>query len=217
MAEADRLRTPAPALRVSGSGRWGTGCPWGTSGRACGGPAVEVCGAAVASTFRLGAACRDRTPTFSGFNGEDAHLVTLFGVSGDVVSIVVQIVGLLACFAIGASGYRKSLTSITLVIGLSANVLGQIVFAGGGPGACAGMVIIPLFCLLGGHVGRATWWIVAGRRRTPHVCRGCGTSIAFEHATSSCPKCGELSRCALCEYDLAGNVSGICPECGHQL
>ncbi len=24
-------------------------------------------------------------------------------------------------------------------------------------------------------------------------------------------------RCAYCDYDLTGNVSGVCPECGNQI
>jgi hypothetical protein len=29
-----------------------------------------------------------------------------------------------------------------------------------------------------------------------------------------CPRCGYVGHCKNCGYDLTGNISGVCPECG---
>jgi hypothetical protein len=31
-----------------------------------------------------------------------------------------------------------------------------------------------------------------------------------------CPKCGYVGHCRKCGYNLTGNVSGVCPECGEK-
>lgn len=140
----------------------------------------------------------------------------IFGISGALASLIIQILALIASFALGALGYRRHPLSVALVIGLSANIVGQIIFAGGGPGACVGMVIIPLYCLAAGYIGKGCRWAVVGRHEIPLLCHACGKKIDREHPGSSCPECGELSRCARCGYSLQGNVTGRCPECGHQ-
>jgi len=60
------------------------------------------------------------------------------------------------------------------------------------PEAAAGIVIIPMAIPLGVlvTVGVCCWWY--GRRKPAGVCRGCG-------------------------YDVTGNVSGRCPECGRAI
>jgi hypothetical protein len=32
-----------------------------------------------------------------------------------------------------------------------------------------------------------------------------------------CPKCGYVGHCRNCGYNLTGNVSGVCPECGERI
>lgn len=93
--------------------------------------------------------------------------MSLFGLSGEVISLVIQIIGLVVSLAIGASGYKKSLIRVTLAIGIAVNFLGQFVFAGGGPGAFVGMFLLPLYCLAAGYIGRGLWWAVVGRNRKP--------------------------------------------------
>ncbi len=58
--------------------------------------------------------------------------------------------------------------------------------------------IVPAWAVVAGFwlppAARAAWW-VAGRRRA----------------------CRRRGLCAACGYDLRGNVSGVCPECGKAL
>ena len=47
----------------------------------------------------------------------------------------------------------------------------------------------------------------------PGCCTGCGWR--FEEGDGhDCPRCGRTRRCRVCGYDLTGNRSGVCPECG---
>jgi hypothetical protein len=59
------------------------------------------------------------------------------------------------------------------------------------PGIVATCVLIPLGHLLGG------WWAHGKRIRE---------MVHWPRGTPTCTRCG---------YDLAGNRSGTCPECGH--
>ncbi|MCC7291691.1 MAG: hypothetical protein IT449_06490 [Phycisphaerales bacterium] len=43
-------------------------------------------------------------------------------------------------------------------------------------------------------------------------CMACGHAFVDKHAEKP-----DFNRCADCEYDLTGNVSGRCPECGWRL
>jgi len=140
-------------------------------------------------------------------------MITFLGVSGDIWSLVIQLAAVAVSFIIGLRGYDRPLLHVTLPIGIAANVLGQIVFAGGGPGACAGMVIIPIFCLIAAYIGRGGWWLLWGRKRRPLVCGDCGATTD-DQSSSVCRECGTPIRCHHCGYDLTGNVSGRCPECG---
>lgn len=51
----------------------------------------------------------------------------------------------------------------------------------------------------------------------PGCCRKCGRKFdQVRHQV--CPACGWWQRrCPACHYDLTGNVSGICPECGNAI
>lgn len=51
----------------------------------------------------------------------------------------------------------------------------------------------------------------------PGCCRMCGTRFLSERP-DNCPRCGWLRRrCVVCRYDLTGNISGACPECGETI
>lgn len=43
-------------------------------------------------------------------------------------------------------------------------------------------------------------------------CRRCGDRLPGPG--DSCLTCGQGVRCLLCGYDMRGNRSGVCPECG---
>ena len=140
-------------------------------------------------------------------------MVTFFGISGEACSLLTQLLAMGICFLIGLAGFRGSLFLVALIFGIAANVLGQIVFAGGGPGACVGFVAIPLMCLLSAWMGRGTWWSIWGRKIRPPVCDNCG-AILPGPMLSVCLECGQPPHCRACGYNLKGNTSGRCPECG---
>jgi hypothetical protein len=52
-------------------------------------------------------------------------------------------------------------------------------------------------------------------RDDPHTCDHCGWRLRPKGARQ-CRICGAYQRryCDTCGYDLTGNVSGVCPECG---
>ncbi len=58
------------------------------------------------------------------------------------------------------------------------------------------LILLVLTPLIGVAFYTASWWLHARRLNTASIQR-------MRHG--QCPKC---------EYDLTGNVSGICPECG---
>lgn len=48
------------------------------------------------------------------------------------------------------------------------------------------------------------------------LCRGCGYDLTG-NTSGVCPECGrpvETRFCTACGYNLTGNTSGVCPECG---
>jgi hypothetical protein len=120
--------------------------------------------------------------------------VQFCGISGDTWSVVIQIAALVLAFAYGVVGDPRSLTAVAVALGLVADVLGQFVFAGGGPGAFAGLMIIPIVCVIAAHLGCGLGWLLGNRRRRA--------------LPSACPNCG---------YDPAGNVTVKCPKCGTAL
>ena len=51
----------------------------------------------------------------------------------------------------------------------------------------------------------------------PGCCRMCGRRFDSE-GQDKCPRCGwSRRRCTECHYDLTGNTSGTCPECGEAI
>ena len=52
------------------------------------------------------------------------------------------------------------------------------------------------------------WWIVAAAALPPLVAATRAFRQVLRHRRNLCPACG---------YDLTGNVSGVCPECGSRL
>ena len=61
------------------------------------------------------------------------------------------------------------------------------------------------------YLGRAVWlpyWLLAAAAAAPPALwlRGAGRHRRRERR--------RLNRCVHCGYDLTGNVSGVCPECG---
>jgi len=140
----------------------------------------------------------------------------LLGLSGNAWSLVIQLMAFAIVFLIGLLGFRGSLLIVALALGVPANVIGQIVFAGGGPSACVGFVGIPLWCLASGWAGGGVWWLMWGRKLRLPVCENCGAPLSNEFS-SSCTKCGKPARCRFCGYNLTGNESGRCPECGRLL
>jgi hypothetical protein len=65
---------------------------------------------------------------------------------------------------------------------------------------------IMLFIDYGGGLADAANSIRMKRR-----CRDCGGTFIRDKKPSDQPICGQ------CGYDLTGNVSGVCPECGWKL
>ncbi len=138
--------------------------------------------------------------------------MTFFGISGDALSLPTQMVAFTVAFTLGVCGWPKALLLPLIGLGLVANIVAQIIFAGGGPGACAGFVGFPVICLILGYSGRGIWWVAIRRKIPAPPCEGCGMAITDE-LTAECPACARRLRCK-CGYSLAGNVSGVCPECG---
>lgn len=104
-------------------------------------------------------------------------------------SLAIQLVAICAAAAIGTTWRARTAVPLAIVAGLTANIVAQVLFAGGGPGACVGFVLLPGYC-----VGAALGGAALSR---------------FVRRTRYCP-----GRCDRCGYDLTGNVSGVCPECG---
>lgn len=107
-------------------------------------------------------------------------------------SLAIQVVAICAAAAVGAVCRPRTAMLTAIAGGLLTNVAAQVVLAEGGPGACVGFVLLPGYC-----VGAAMGGVVLrGFIRRPR------------HRAGRCDRCG---------YDLTGNVSGVCPECGKPL
>jgi hypothetical protein len=142
--------------------------------------------------------------------------MNFWGVPGDMLSFLTQILAMVLTFIIGLAGYRGSLLRAAAYVGIPANTLAQLIFAGGGPGVCLGLVALPLWCFATGYMGRGLWWLLWGRNQHPPACENCGALLLNEFS-SFCGACGKPARCRFCGYNLAGNTSGRCPECGRLL
>jgi hypothetical protein len=92
-------------------------------------------------------------------------MINWLGVSGAVWSLVIQILGFVGAFCFGLTGNKRHLTLVAVVIGLGCNFVGQIGFAGGGPGAAVGLLLLPIYCIICGHLGRGVWWLARGRKQ----------------------------------------------------
>lgn len=137
----------------------------------------------------------------------------LFGLSGEALSLITQVVAFFVAFLCGLLGSPRGLLASLIGLGLLANIVGQIIFAGGGEGAFAGMCGLPLICIFFGYLGRGTRLLFESRRsKACIVCEQCKTTV--DNDVVVCPTCGKIVRCGSCGYDLTGNVSGTCPECG---
>jgi hypothetical protein len=89
------------------------------------------------------------------------------GWSDDFWSLVVQTAGFAISVLIGLLAPRELRLLVPAVaMGLAIDVIGMIVIAGGGPGACVGLVAFPLYCWLAMGIGRLfRRGIGAARRR----------------------------------------------------
>ena len=74
-------------------------------------------------------------------------------------SLIIQLIALLVALCMGL--FHESRPKITTLglIGITTNVIAQVLIAGGGPGACAGMVVLPLYVIAAGYLG---WFIRLG-------------------------------------------------------
>jgi hypothetical protein len=113
-------------------------------------------------------------------------------VTNETASLVVQLVAICAAGAAGAACRPSTYVPLAIAGGIAANALGQIVLAGGGPGACVGFVLLPSYCVGSAATGAILARLVRGKSHAPGQCQRCG-------------------------YDLTGNVSGRCPECGDRI
>jgi hypothetical protein len=77
-----------------------------------------------------------------------------FGISDDMLSLVVQVLGLMFAFVLGLTWRGKSLMAAAIALGVIVNVVAQMVIAGGGPGAFVGFVVLPVLCMLAAAFGR---------------------------------------------------------------
>ena len=63
----------------------------------------------------------------------------------EFLSLMAQVLGLIATVGLTCLCRRKRWApAIGLAMGFAVNIVGQIVLAGGGPGACAGFFVFPL-------------------------------------------------------------------------
>lgn len=105
-------------------------------------------------------------------------------------------------------------------------LLFAVFFGGMIAGAVYGFdTVWPIFALAG--AGAAALWTAAilrdrkRRRLDEHAAPICCPKCRFLTATPSgiCPRCGTTipsRRCRNCDYDLRGNTTGACSECGVQ-
>jgi hypothetical protein len=74
--------------------------------------------------------------------------------SDDAWAAMVQLLGLLVALIMGYRSRKSSLVAIGIAIGLPVDFIAQMVIAGGGPGAFAGLLALPLMYGLTAGVGR---------------------------------------------------------------
>ena len=56
-------------------------------------------------------------------------MLNLFGISGDLWSLGIQILGFAVSFGLGLSGCKRSLIGSAVAIGVCGDIVGQIIFA----------------------------------------------------------------------------------------
>lgn len=78
-----------------------------------------------------------------------------FHMSMESLSLFVQLAGLGMAFLVGLFAPRgQNRVGTAIGIGLVANVVGQLVIAGGGPGAFVGFLMLPVFCIVCLMIGK---------------------------------------------------------------
>ncbi len=82
------------------------------------------------------------------------------------------------------------------------------------------------FAVVGTLIGRSIGMRTRRARALRRIrrCKKCGSSRVRPLTDIYCPDCGapvepahRPGRCTKCDYDLTGNVSGRCPECGARI
>jgi hypothetical protein len=78
-----------------------------------------------------------------------------FGITDDLLSLLVQLLGFAVAFIVGRAWPRdRSPMPAAFVLGLIVNFVALILIAGGGPGAFAGLVALPLLCMFAAALGK---------------------------------------------------------------
>ena len=89
-----------------------------------------------------------------------------FGISDDMLSLMVQLFGFALAFVVGLASPRgKSPIAVAVVLGLIINVVAQIFIAGRGPGAAVGFIAFPLYCILAAGLGKGLRLLTSRGRR----------------------------------------------------
>ena len=92
------------------------------------------------------------------------------GMSDDLWSLVIQIVGVFFAFRVGLLGGRKRSPLVDAVLlGLAVNVVAQIVVAGGGPGAFAGFIVFPVLFVVVAYIGRMVGRLIPSNKEERSV------------------------------------------------
>lgn len=77
------------------------------------------------------------------------------GVSDDILSLAVQLLGFAIAFVVGlAQSPGKAAMPFAIVLGVIVNVVAMILIADGGPGAFVGFFVFPLICALAAGLGK---------------------------------------------------------------
>ena len=80
---------------------------------------------------------------------------------------------------------------------------------------------LPAFLLLSVVAGVGLLWLInlwnkhRDRPFPPGCCKRCGLALT-DRPLADCPRCGHVPHCWHCGYNLTGNFSGICSECGRE-
>ena len=89
-----------------------------------------------------------------------------FGISDDVLSLVVQLLGFAQAFVLGLMSPRgKSPMAAAVALGVIVNVVAPILIAGEGPGAFVGFFVLPLFCMVATTLGKGVRALTSSGRR----------------------------------------------------